>query len=140
MVVTEYAAYVYMLLNQGDGRLALDRSYGATINPSDIAIGDLNSDQVPDLVFSSLGTGAVNALLGKPDGSLGVLIQLLGRNASGSFSHHRLEHRRPSRYRHDISLLGSGGDALEHMRIGELKAQVQPLVCVGNSPRARGRP
>jgi FG-GAP-like repeat/FG-GAP repeat len=67
---------VDILLGVGDGNFTPAKSFPAGKNPISIAVGDLDGDSKPDLVFANLGD--------RPSGGSGNLSVLLG-NGDGSF-------------------------------------------------------
>jgi hypothetical protein len=73
IVVTNYdSGDVSVLLNRGDGTFEPQRRFDATSAPFGLAIGDLNSDRVPDLVAidsEAAQDSTVAVLLGRGDGT-----------------------------------------------------------------------
>jgi hypothetical protein len=53
----------------GDGPLFPGAQYAVGENPSSVAIGDLNGDQVPDLAVANIDSDNVSVLLGLGDGT-----------------------------------------------------------------------
>ena len=60
---------VQVLLGNGDGTLQPAVSYATAENPVRVAVGDLNSDGVPDLVVAEYSNTALSLLLGLGDGT-----------------------------------------------------------------------
>ena len=64
---------VLVLLGQGDGTFAAPTSYGTGVDPSSVAVGDLNGDRIPDLAVANRLGSSVSIFLGKSGGGLELL-------------------------------------------------------------------
>jgi hypothetical protein len=60
---------VSVLLGNGDGTFQDAQGYEAYGFPTSLTVGDLNNDQIPDIILTDAQSGAVLILLGKGDGT-----------------------------------------------------------------------
>jgi hypothetical protein len=65
---------VSVLLGVGNGQFAAAVNYAVGDEPSSVAIGDLNGDQVPDLAVANSGWDNVSVLLGLGDGTFAAAV------------------------------------------------------------------
>jgi hypothetical protein len=66
---------VSVLLGNGNGTFGVPLSFNAGTSPSSVAVGDFNSDGIPDLVVGSLGGKTVSVLLGNGDGTFQAAVK-----------------------------------------------------------------
>jgi len=76
LVVAEAAVLSYndgtvsVLLGHGDGTFGTKSDFGTGINPTGVAIGDVNDDANPDLVVANnTHNGKLSVMLGNGDGT-----------------------------------------------------------------------
>ena len=60
---------ISVLLGNGDGTFKAQRTFIVGLDPSAVAIGDVNGDTIPDIVTSDVGSETVSVLQGNGDGT-----------------------------------------------------------------------
>ncbi len=84
--VIDSAGNVSALLGNGDGSFQAPQSYAVGNSPKSVALGDINSDGVPDLAVANTGSNDVSVLLGNGDGSFQVQQRLAATDAPRSLA------------------------------------------------------
>jgi hypothetical protein len=63
-----------VLFGNGDGTFGPNTDFGAGVDPSCVAIADLNGDGRPDLTVANLNSTSISVLLGNGDGTFGAKV------------------------------------------------------------------
>jgi len=66
-----HANTVWVLLGDGAGNFPTQAIYPTGVNPTSVAVGDINSDGFPDVAVTIVGTDTVSVFLGDGTGKLG---------------------------------------------------------------------
>lgn len=62
--------HLHVIQGMGDGTFAIRETYDVGASPFSVATGDLNGDEIPDVVTANLDSDDISILLGNGDGSL----------------------------------------------------------------------
>jgi hypothetical protein len=69
VVANRQTGSVSVLVNNGDGTFVADVQYSTELGAAEVAVGDVNGDQHPDLAVANFGAHSMSVLVNLGDGT-----------------------------------------------------------------------